>query len=157
MYVPRILIFFSIWENYGLLNLIIFGNWEYIFHIGYIIYPACSSLILFLIKSLLFSWTFAWISKMCMCQRLWFSLIFGKITGCWTWSFLQNESTYSIYRVHHLSGYLSPPTIFKCRPSCFTEYWYWYWRYACAKDFDFLLFFRKLQILFNLDAIAYSI
>jgi hypothetical protein len=83
VHVPRILILINIWENYRLLNLVIFEKWQYIFYIEYINCPTNSSHS-FWVKSLLFCWI---------------------ITGCWTWSFL---STYSIYRVHHLSGYLLP-------------------------------------------------
>jgi hypothetical protein len=41
-----------------------------------------------------------WTLKTCMCQGVLFSLLFEKISGCWT--------IYSICRVHHLSGYLLP-------------------------------------------------
>jgi hypothetical protein len=68
-------------------------KWGYIFYIGYIICPANSSHS-FWVKSLLFCWMLVWILKICMCQGLWFSCIFEKITGHDYATFIKKSSSF---------------------------------------------------------------
>jgi hypothetical protein len=59
--------------------------WEmrvHVLYIGYIICLAISSHN-FQVKTLFYR-MLVWILKICICKGFWFSLIFKKITGCWT-------------------------------------------------------------------------